>query len=105
MYILMVYTRPVAGLEDDYHRWYDEIHLAEVLGVPGFTAAQRFGVEQPPGGPPGRYVAMYTIESDDIEATLATFERARAGMRAPLSLDPASVVFALLRPVGPGHRG
>ena len=99
-HVLMVYTQPHPGRDDDYHRWYDETHLAEVLSVPGFVAARRFAIDGPETGRLC-YVAMYSIESDDIDATMAGFERARPGMSSTPALDPSSVSFRLLRAVGP----
>jgi hypothetical protein len=107
-YVLMVYTRPIKGLEADYHRWYDETHLAEVLAVPGFVAARRLEVLNTALAPNDDRddrderdgcVAEFTIASDDIDATLAEFDRARASMQVPPCLDPASVRFQLLRPL------
>ena len=101
-YLLLVFTRPRPGREDDYHRWYDESHLAEVLGVPGFVAARRYAViDLPPASPASEFAALYTIESDDIAATMATFDRQRATMPVPPSLDVASVSFRLLGELGP----
>jgi len=102
-YVLLVATRPLPGLESDYHRWYDEVHLAEVLAVRGFTEAQRYEVcdtELAPVVRPGEYLAAYTIETDDIDKTLAVFDAARPSMTTPPSLDPASVSFQLLRVMG-----
>ncbi|MGC9669662.1 hypothetical protein ACNTMW_24325 [Planosporangium sp. 12N6] len=89
---MLIYTGPVSGLEADYHRWYDEVHLAEVLGVPGFVAAGRYATEDPV-----RFAAVYTIESDDIDDTMRVFDERRAGFRMSPSLDPTSVEIHLLR--------
>jgi hypothetical protein len=99
-FMLLVYTRPIEGQADDYHRWYDETHLAEVLTVPGFIAARRFAVHDD-AVDTNRCVAMFSIESDDISATMDAFDRARADMLSPRSLDASSVSFQLLRAIGP----
>jgi len=99
-YVLLVYTRAIRGQESDYHQWYDHKHLAEVLALPGFTDARRLSVAESTLTPienPGEYVAAFTIESDDIDTTIAEFDKARAAMPAPPSLDPDSVSFQLLR--------
>ena len=41
---LIVFTQPAAGQEAEYNRWYDEVHLGDVLEVDGFVAAQRFAL-------------------------------------------------------------
>jgi hypothetical protein len=99
-YVLLVYTRPISGMEADYHRWYNEVHLAEVLRVPGFIRAERLEVCETSLATPGRvgeYLAVYNIESSDIAATMTTFERARMSMSTSPSLDLTSVSFQLLR--------
>src|SRR3954447_736086 len=39
---MLVFTNAVEGRDDDFNRWYDEVHLTEVLALPEFTAARRF---------------------------------------------------------------
>lgn len=41
-HILMVFTNPRQGCEEDFNSWYDTVHLPDVLQVAGFEAAQRF---------------------------------------------------------------
>jgi hypothetical protein len=97
-YTLLVRTSPLPGHEDEFTRWYDGVHLAEVLAVPGFVSAQRFAA---PGTGDGRrrYVAAYGIETDDIDATMALFEQARPAMSTTPALEESSVVLELLTAV------
>ncbi len=39
---MLVFTNAVEGRDDDFNRWYDEVHLIEVLALPEFTGARRF---------------------------------------------------------------
>ena len=89
---LLVFTRPVAGREPEYHRWYDDVHLAEVLGVAGFVAARRYATDDPT-----RFVAVYTVDSDDVDATMRLFDERRAHFRPTPALDGSTVEFQLLR--------
>ena len=57
--LLMVWAEVPADKEDEFNRWYNEEHLAERLGVPGFLAAARY--EAVKGGP--RHLACYELES------------------------------------------
>ncbi|MGE0408587.1 MAG: hypothetical protein AB7P23_04900 [Amphiplicatus sp.] len=74
-YRFVVLANPTEGMEDEFNKWYNETHLKEVLQVPGFVAAQRFKIHRPsllPHQKPAHdYLAIYEIETDDIEATLA----------------------------------
>ncbi len=71
----------VAGKETDFNRWYDTVHLPDVLLTPGFLGAERYEVKDPAPGK-ARFIAVYTIETDDIDKTLAdigeTMKRVRA---------------------------
>jgi hypothetical protein len=100
-YILTVATSPLPGREDEFNRWYDEVHLAEVLAVPGFGSAARFVADGEPAGTAPRYLAIYDIDSDDIDATMHAFQQFSAGLDPEPSLDPGSVVIQLYRSVGP----
>ena len=70
----MVLTDPVAGQEGAYNDWYDNRHLADVLDVDGFVSAQRFSLSRqkgPDGAAVSQYLAIYEMETDDVDATLA----------------------------------
>src|ERR1700757_662295 len=76
--ILLVLSDPVSAEADDaYNEWYDNVHLPEILALPGFTSARRFRVAEAQlasqGGPdavrvkfPHRYVAVYEVEAPDV---------------------------------------
>jgi hypothetical protein len=71
-YAYVVLSGAVAGSEDEYNRWYSERHLKDVIAVPGFVSAQRFKMidAASSGGPAQRYMAIYTMRTDDPEALL-----------------------------------
>ncbi|MFA5883378.1 MAG: hypothetical protein WDA60_05970 [Acidimicrobiia bacterium] len=58
---MLVYTNPVDGRDAEYNRWYDEVHIPEVLTVAEFTAAKRFRLAdaQVFADQPFRYLAIY----------------------------------------------
>jgi hypothetical protein len=74
----VVLSGPVAGQEAEYHRWYNERHLPDVLKVPGFVGAQRFKVSDPHPSQPARFLALYDIETEDPAASMADL-MSRAG--------------------------
>ena len=88
-HVFVVFTNPVEGQEDVYNAWYSDVHLQDVLKVPGIIAAQRFKLsdvqrDSPPF--PWRYLALYEIETDDLNHTLAAL-RERAGTSAMVISD------------------
>ncbi len=40
--LMLVFSNPVAGQNDRYNAWYDNIHLGDVLDVPGVVGAARY---------------------------------------------------------------
>lgn len=80
-YSLIVFTNPVEDREDEYNDWYTNIHLPDVLRVPGVIGAQRFrrGETQRDAGPyPWRYLAIYECETDDVSKVIGEL-KARGG--------------------------
>lgn len=97
---MLVFSNPVAGREDEYNRWYDEVHLGEVVASsPEFTGARRCRLTAPPqGGLTHRYLAIYTARTEDPVALLAGLtEKSRSGtmnMSDAIDLEGVSILFA-----------
>jgi hypothetical protein len=69
--VLIVHSRPVeASREDEFNKWYDEVHIPDVTSVSGVVSGRRFkkagGADD--GGYP--YLAIYELDTDDVEATM-----------------------------------
>jgi hypothetical protein len=85
--ILYVETRPASPEEAaEYHKWYNEVHIPEILAIDGFVSARRFE-PMAEGGP---FVAIYEIEADDIEAARARLTEAGQSGR---NSKPVGVCF------------
>lgn len=72
-YEFFVLTNPTEGREQEFNRWYDEVHVPDVLKVPGFTSAKRFKAAKGQDGgkqPHWSYAAIYKIVTDDLPETL-----------------------------------
>ena len=76
----LVFSRPPAHISDDeYNRWYD-VHLGEILVVPGFAAARRYRLQTVKGEwtpSAHRYLSAYELEGEPAEA-MAELERKQA---------------------------
>lgn len=102
-FFLAVHTRPTPGREAEYHCWYDEFHLDEVLQVPGFVTAERYALVESDDGPvlgSESHLAVFTITSRDLDATMTAFRRAQKSMALPACLDADSVALSWWRPLG-----
>ena len=78
----MVETNCVdASREEEFNDWYNNIHLPDVLETPGFVTARRYSQKEFRDGR-GKYLALYEIETDDIDKTIALRREKRDRERA-----------------------
>lgn len=85
--VLVVETRPASPDQAEaYHRWYNETHIPEILGVPGFVSARRLESLGDDGG----FIAIYEIEADDLDEVRAALQEATPKHVPPVGvcLDP-----------------
>jgi hypothetical protein len=103
-YTFVVLSNPTTpGQEAEYNEWYN-IHIPDVLNVPGFVAAQRFRLADAQfadGTPAHRYLALYEIDTDDIKGSLKELQK-RVGtddMVMSDAIDMKGLVAATFTPV------
>ncbi|MCJ7522191.1 MAG: hypothetical protein MUP21_08255 [Dehalococcoidia bacterium] len=58
--------------EKELNDWYDNVHLPDILETPGFLCAARYENTNPAEGQ-GKFIAMYEIETGDLEKTMTVF--------------------------------
>jgi hypothetical protein len=95
-HISMVFSSPAAGREEDYDQWYEEVHLAEALAVPGYVGARRYRLspDQPPGMPPAPAdrLTVYELDRPPAEALAELAARLESGaISPPDSIDTGSI--------------
>ena len=81
--------------EDEYHDWYNNTHIPDVLKTPGFVSAVRYRINEFRDGR-GKFLAIYEIETDDIENTMQVrlahraeaVKQGRAGDNRPHLIRP-----------------
>jgi hypothetical protein len=88
-------------MEDEYHRWYNEQHLPDVLRVPGVVAAQRFAALPGEDGSRDPYLAIYELDCDNPQEVVAALTAAMGTDRMVMSdaLDLASIKITFYDPV------
>jgi hypothetical protein len=73
--ILLVYTDLIdPKYDEDFNAWYDQVHLPQLLSLPGFLDAARYVAVK--GGP--HYLAAYELESVDALQTPEYKNRSRS---------------------------
>ena len=86
-YKMVVFTNAVEGKDEEFNDWYQNTHLQQIVGIKSFVQAQRFRFNTnivPGAANPSRYMAIYDIETDDINASLAAMAELGASGRMPL---------------------
>jgi hypothetical protein len=89
--ILLVETRPASPDQvAEYHQWYNETHIVELLRVEGFVSARRLEALDDDG----TFIAIYEIEADDLETARANLQKDASDRSDPVgvSLDPPPIV-------------
>lgn len=70
-YKMVVLSNPVSGREHECDDWYQNVHLHEMVTLPGFKSAQRFRIAHTmQETEPYQFLAVYEIETDAIDKTL-----------------------------------
>jgi len=76
-HIQIVFSNPAEGEDDAFNEWYDNVHIPELLAVPGMLSAQRYDLHDAEmyhteGGrlPEQRYCLIYEMEGD-VDAIMA----------------------------------
>jgi hypothetical protein len=105
----------VAGMEAEYHTWYDEVHIPEVCRVPGFVAMKRGRLSpiqiEPRRFCPGSQIVMCAHQTDDLLFSIKDFSaRARGVSPSGDQMEPRSKAGSFARTVhffrkisGPEH--
>lgn len=88
-YKMISLTAPVEGRDAEFNDWYDNTHMPEILSFQGVKSAKRYRARTQIMGPQSwPYLAVYSIETDDIDGLLGEF--AEAGASGRMSRSEAS---------------
>lgn len=113
--IFVIPANFVAGMEVEYHDWYDNVHIPEVSRVPGFVAMKRGRLAdlqiEPRRYCPGGELVMCAHQTDDLLFSVKDFSaRARSVSPSGVAMAPRSKSGSFARTVhffkkisGPDH--
>ena len=95
-WLMLVMTEPAVGKEDEFNDWYTNVHMPEVLTVPGFEAAQRFVADSTVDdlAPPRRYLTVYeySLDRSEIQAGLRAGHESGAVSDVSDAIDQSSTI-------------
>jgi hypothetical protein len=92
--IMAVFTNPASPhVEDEYNSWYDEVHLKELLAVPGVVGATRYRLgDGAPSPSEHRYLALYELDGPP-ETVLAQLGSGAVAVSPTVDSAGARILF------------
>ncbi|WP_327116815.1 hypothetical protein OHB12_05720 [Nocardia sp. NBC_01730] len=88
-------------MDEEYNKWYNEVHVPDLLEIPGVKSCARYR-GRPLGGRPAQfdYLAVYEIDGD-FDAVFKEIQARSADGRHRISpaLDPAATKVTAWQPV------
>ncbi|MBA6413776.1 EthD domain-containing protein [Parahaliea sp. F7430] len=98
--LLVVQTNALAGRDEEFNRWYNEVHIPEVLALHGFTACRRYTLSQAQLSEdlPQKYLALYEITGDPQKA-VDDLNAAFDAMTISEAFDQSSASYFLVDPI------
>ena len=88
-YILAVESNAKIGKSKEFRHWYKNVHIPELLEVPGFVKGTRYYSDDPDAAAP--YLTIYEIESDNIQVTMDIMGEHSKSMTRSEAIDEQSV--------------
>ncbi|MFA7556111.1 MAG: hypothetical protein WCY88_17850 [Spongiibacteraceae bacterium] len=107
-YVLVVYSNPVPGKEQEYNDWYNNQHLSDVLAQPDYIQARRYKLtdlklDDAMPDASHQYVAFYHLHTDDPDAALkgmvARVEAGVIGLSDTMAPDFLAYCYAAASPL------
>jgi len=100
-FLLMVYSSPTPGQDQDYHSWYQNQHLKDVVSLDGFVGGSRYAPVQMPGMDSAeQFLAIYEIEAENNETAMQTLAEKGSKMEISPGFDPLSVRMQIFKAIG-----
>ncbi len=79
-FIQIVFSNPLDGKDDEFNDWYDNVHIPDLLSIPGMLSAQRYNLKdaqiyhaEGSTAPAHRYAVIYEMEGD-VDAILGKIQ-------------------------------
>jgi hypothetical protein len=103
--IILALTNVVSGREAEFNQWYDEVHVKDLVAVPGIGAAQRYRVVSASNmpAPPYEYLSIYRTDVP-VDAVFANLAATRDTRAISDSLAPGGGLWGF-EPIGPRVTG
>lgn len=100
----IILANVTAGMEEEYHAWYDSVHIPEIINAPGHVAMRRGRYSEVQPEPkrfcPGGELVLCGQQTDDIAFAIRDFgARARGASPSGVAWAPRSKAGSFARTV------
>lgn len=103
--IVLVLTEPTDGQEIEFNRYYEDLHLDEVLETTGWKSAQRFKlVDQAGRDCPLPYLALYETEAVEGKTAIEIMNESRKDRVQSDALNRKTAAAWIFEEIGPEHQ-
>jgi len=102
--LVLVLSEPTEGQEDEYNRYYEDVHLEEVLETTGWKLAQRFKLVDGAGAEcPLPYLALYETEGNPDKSPIEIMNETRSQRIQSDALNRRTAGAWVFEEIGPVH--
>lgn len=107
--IQLVFSNAIEGRDEEFNDWYDNVHVRDLLAIPGFRSAHRYdlldtAINKNPAMPPPahRYLCIYEMEGD-VDAIMAKVQESvmSGGIMMTDAMDAVESRLSFWSPRGP----
>ena len=103
--LILALANCVPGREAELNNWYDNVHLKDVVAVPGIGAAQRYRAVASEDLPASPYAYLTIYQADvPLHQALANMAATRAQRQTSDAMAPPGGLWAF-QPIGPQVTG
>ena len=103
-HLVLVLTEPRDGKHAEFHDYYENLHLREVLETTDLLSAQRFKLAAEVGeGAPLPYLAVYEAEGESAEAVIENLNAGRPGRQQSDTLNKRTGRIWVFEEIGSKH--
>ena len=105
-FTLVVMTNAAEGRDDEFNDWYNNIHIPDLLRVPGIVAAQRFRLlpTQRNTNQPWKYLCLYECDAEQPGTIIDEVARRAGTAEMAMSSSLVAPIFTcFLRPITELH--
>jgi hypothetical protein len=104
--LYLAVANPVAGREAEFNEWYDNVHIPDLLAVPGVRSAQRFELADAEVNTitpsQHRYLVVYELDGEPTEIMGEIARRVQSGaVVLSDAMDMTTTAMSFWSPLGP----